>query len=46
MVGKLMMKPVAIDPAYGIDVDAHRVIDESQCLDEPLLIIQGTMRDA
>ena len=46
MVGVLVMQPVTIDPTHGIDVNAQRVINESDRLDEPLLVIQSPVRDA
>ncbi len=46
MVGVLVMQPVTIDPTHGIDVNAQRVIDESDRLNKPLLIIQSSVRDA
>ena len=45
MVGKFMMQPMAIDPAHGVDVNAHRVVDEGHRLHEPGFVVQGAVRD-
>ena len=46
MVRKSMMQSVTIDPAHRIDVDAEGVIDQRHAFDEPLLVVQRTVRDA